>query len=32
MTDNVSLETKNKRLQELNKLVNKYSNLANQNI
>jgi len=30
MTDNVSLETKNKRLQELNKLVNKYSNLANQ--
>ncbi|MDD2181547.1 MAG: tRNA (N6-isopentenyl adenosine(37)-C2)-methylthiotransferase MiaB [Bacilli bacterium] len=30
MIDNVPLEVKNKRLQELNKLVNKYSNLANQ--
>ena len=30
MKDEVSLEVKNKRLQELNKLVNKYSNLANQ--
>ena len=30
MVDNVPLEIKNERLQELNKLVNKYSNLANQ--
>ncbi len=30
MADNVPLETKNRRLQELNKLVNNYSNLANQ--
>jgi len=30
MKDNISLETKEKRLQELNKLVNHYSNLNNQ--
>ena len=30
MEDNISLETKEKRLQELNKLVNSYSNLNNQ--
>ncbi len=30
MVDDVSLEIKNKRLQELNELVNNYSNLANQ--
>ena len=29
MVDHVSLETKNRRLQELNQLVNKYSKLAN---
>ena len=30
MEDNVSLEVKNERLQRLNELINKYSNLANQ--
>ena len=30
MKDNVTLEVKNKRLQQLNELINKYSNLANQ--
>ena len=30
MEDNVELKTKKKRLQELNKLINKYANLANQ--
>ncbi|NLM63598.1 MAG: tRNA (N6-isopentenyl adenosine(37)-C2)-methylthiotransferase MiaB [Mollicutes bacterium] len=30
MTDNVPIEVKNKRLQELNKLVNKYAEEANQ--
>ena len=29
MNDNVSLEEKNKRLQELNELINKYSKEAN---